>query len=729
MTKDKNKSTKNGKIVIIIISILLALTILGVVLGAALFKFTESLFGGNKEEKDVISAGELNSVENILYQDFKNGELSADEYVKYSMYSVYNNEMLPEKYADINIGINTTDPDKLVEKYQDELSEETLGYYFDKCMMTDVTFLLDEENEEADKSNSFNDLFVMKAYAFEGAMVNLDQIAVSPDENVFVWYTTDGVNACTEDTAQNIADTMEHTIYQYEELFECDYTFEAVVYSKGENYKNQVEILEKYGYSGERLEDTLQVYIFNFGASSALAQHQAVPPTLLELYYKMRSMDEVGAVANPHIRINAKAMEDPEKLEQLYNHELFHEFQGGTLTYGGERELNGEDERIIEATANLASAYATNKTTIKGYLNIWASNAMRTAGNLLSDKTMEMYGYETVGYMLFVYMYNYAQNVPDGLLRISDSMYEDDPLWYLGSVDKEYLIATQRETGLKYLTHNYENKNLIPDPDHNDGINTPRFLIDVNLSDRNSVVKTDKELAKIGIEYYKFDSDFEEYGCEIEFTRERFGTSAYLIGLVDGYYMVLDSFEGEEGNEYTFEPNLYPDVKNFYFMVTNCSLISDTVYSVKFNKTEALDMSEPVGPKPPEEYDKPWEEVDDAGSVGHMSFVNNYPAEPELCEKFITTFYYNAEGNVCRIVLTYYLVNEDIAQEWYEFESENNWLHIHLEENVLTVEYPYDIVAEYSGDTTVEELYEWKEEPSDVIWYMYGDYIDFTPVF
>lgn len=48
MTKDRKKSTKNGKIVIIIISVLLTLTILGVVLGAALFKFTESLFGGNK---------------------------------------------------------------------------------------------------------------------------------------------------------------------------------------------------------------------------------------------------------------------------------------------------------------------------------------------------------------------------------------------------------------------------------------------------------------------------------------------------------------------------------------------------------------------------------------------------------------------------------------------------------------------------------------------------------
>ena len=48
---------------------------------------------------------------------------------------------------------------------------------------------------------------------------------------------------------------------------------------------------------------------------------------------------------------------------------------------------------------------------------------------------------------------------------------------------------------------------------------------------------------------------------------------------------------------------------------------------------------------------------------------------------------------------------------------------------MLTVEYLYDTVAEYYGDNTVEELYEWKEEPSEVIWYMYGDYIDFIPVF
>ena len=167
----------------------------------------------------------------------------------------------------------------------------------------------------------------------------------------------------------------------------------------------------------------------------------------------------VGAVANPHIRINANAMGDPEKLEQLHNHELFHEFQEGTLSYGGERELNRENECIVEATANLASALVTNKTTIHGYLNEHTSNAMRLNSKLLSEEMIERIGSEAVGYALFVYLYNYAQNVPNGLVRIADSMYEEDPLEYLNAVQKYDLIATQRETGIKYLNHkDYDNK-------------------------------------------------------------------------------------------------------------------------------------------------------------------------------------------------------------------------------------------------------------------------------
>lgn len=442
----------------------------------------------------------------------------------------------------------------------------------------------------------------------------------------------------------------------------------------------------------------------------------------------------VGAVANPHIRINANAMGDPEKLEQLHNHELFHEFQEGTLSYGGERELNRENECIVEATANLASALVTNKTTIHGYLNEHTSNAMRLNSKLLSEEMIERIGSEAVGYALFVYLYNYAQNVPNGLVRIADSMYEEDPLEYLNAVQKYDLIATQRETGIKYLNHkDYDNKNLIPDPNFNDGALTPRWEAIVDWTALYKANREDKIMPPIGIDYYTFACDYENYDYTIKFSRENYGTSAYLLGFIDGKYQVVDFIENADVYKYTFKPHLYEEAIDFHLMVINPSLVDDATYSVEFKRKEAVDEDDDLDVEVPDletsDLEEPGLEVDDAGSVGHISFVNNYPAEPEQCEKFITTFYYNAEGNVCRMVLTYYLVNEEIAQEWYEFESENNWLHIHLEENVLTAEYLYDTVAEYYGDNTVEELYEWKEEPAEVIWYMYGDYIDFIPVF
>ena len=710
MGSNKKKKTGNGKIAIIIISVFLGLAVIGGVLGILLFRFTSNLFDGSTDEEISKLTIDTQTVERMLYQDFRNGEISTDEYVKYSLYSVYDNNLLSEKYSDANIGINSTDPDKLVEEYFDELSDETLKYYFDKCMMTDVTFVLGKENAELDSVGSLDDLFVMKAYASEGTITNLDKIAVSSDKKVFVWYTTDGNSACTEEEAQSIANKMENTIIQYEELFDCEYTFEAKVYSKGNNYEKQVEILEKYGYSSQRLEDTLQVYVFDYGAESSLAQHQMIPEGALEFYYKICGGDEVGAVANPHIRINTNAMGDMEKLEQLYNHELFHEFQEGTLSNGGERDFNRENKIIMESTANLASAYVTDKTTVHGYLNINASNAMRLNRELLSEKNIEAIGTEATGYAFFVYLYNYAENVPNGLERIVDAMYEEEPLEYLNAVQQYDLIATQRETGIKYLNHiDYDNKNLVPDPNHNDGAQGPRTEVTVDWTTLYKANREDEVINPIGIEYYDFACDYEDYDYTIKFTRENYGISAYLLGFIDGKYQIVDFIENTDVSKYTFKPHLYEDAIEFNLMIVNPSLLEEATYSLEFERKEA---------------------VGEAGSVGHMSFVVNEPYDEDV-EKYIHTFYYNAEGKVCRYVVTSYLKNEEIAQSWYEYNlsEEVTYIQNHIDGTVVTVEYAYDIAAQMGETIDVEQLKEWKAEPNRSIAIGYGEYIDFTPIF
>ena len=133
-------------------------------------------------------------------------------------------------------------------------------------------------------------------------------------------------------------------------------------------YKNQVSILENAGIDSGYLESAMQVYLVNY-TDSSLALYVGRSGLLRKLINSLKGGDEYDAIVSPYILIKPSSFDDNERLEQLYNHELFHHYQYEILCGHSECEP-GEDPYIIEATANWASSLVTKKTDNNGYATL-----------------------------------------------------------------------------------------------------------------------------------------------------------------------------------------------------------------------------------------------------------------------------------------------------------------------------------------------------------------------
>lgn len=569
----KNRKKTMIKLTVLILLILLVIGILG--LGKLKYNNTEE---GSKEETVTNKL-----LQNQLLIDFQNGEITTDEYVKYNIYAKYDKSMLDQKYSKIPEVCNI---ETLIKKYYNELSDETLKYYVEKVNLNDVTFELNKENTSSEDKNKIglSDFFVSKVYAKSNKVTNLNKAVLSKNGKFVIWYTTTGDSASDYNTAKKVADGLEVTVTQYDELFESKYSYSLNFLHKGKTYENQLKVLESLGIDKSYLEGAMQVYLIEHD-SSALATYYGGNGILIDIFNKFVGGDKNGSIALPYIIIKPSSFSDFERLEQLYNHEMFHHYQYYVLAEKLNKEF-GEDEYICDATANWASALISNKTTTKGYLNEWAGEARKFSSNLMSKELTKIHGKDYLAYALFVYLYNYSMEVEDGTEKIIQSMYENDSLKYL---QENSTIAERRsaffDMALKNLSQDYSNKNLIVDKEYNNGV-----IIKQTIKD-NEEINTIK-INRLGIDYYtlnKENSDFNIYINEEKNSIKE--VYAMIISEKDGVFnkvawMDLNKDERLLG---TTNPINYDNV---YLIVVNSSNIEESYYSFRIEKKEMRENEE-----------------------------------------------------------------------------------------------------------------------------------------
>lgn len=653
-----NKKNKSLRIMIFVILLLLLIVVVMIYL---------------KYKDDKISVNsDLTTIE-LLYNDYNEGKLTTDEYARNLLFDKYNEDLLEEKYKSFKKS-GLSDIDRFIEKHESELSESTLKYYAEKLALKGVTFELDKDNNIQDEDKlALSDLFIEEVNASEDDVTNLEHALLSKNKNFIVWYTESGDSAVDYNTAKTVADGLEDTVEEYKKIFNSDFILELDIFSKGETYEKQKSILKKENISEEYLEKALPVYLINY-TDNAIATYIGGSGFIRKLLDKISGGDKYGAISMPYILIRPSELKkDSERTMQIYNHELFHHYQYTSLCGDTECEP-GDDPYIVEATANLASALVTKKTTTYGFLNEWAAAARKYSSNLLSKEWSKKYGEDNVGYALFVYLYNYSNNIFNGIDTITKSIYEDDALDFLSSyAGTDGSIKVQRELSLKNLTQDYDNMNLIQSPDYDGELK----IIDVNkYINENQVLN---EIYPLGINYYKISYNKEKY-YDINFKREGYNAVLFLIVEKNNKFAIIDSVEKLYDHDNTLSTKDYASFDNLYVVVANTKPETDT-YELTFT-----------------------EKIQEKKKDYYLSFYDCSIMSEDISKK-IDTYYFNEKDNSYKLIVTQYFTDNADIDDYYEIIRDNkNYINVKMKNNIIQYQYSDEAFDKYQTLRTKEKI-------------------------
>ena len=666
--ESNSKKQKGNKGLLIIIIIVCILLIVGFILI------------NNKKNNNVSinSKEEISSVEKI-WEDYNNRILTADEYVKYLLYSDYDSDLLDQKYKS-SAKVDLIEIENFINQHYDDLSDETLKYYLDKINLNGITFNLNQENN--DNSVGLLDIFVEEVHAKSQDVTNLNKAILSKNGNFVVWYTITGDSATDYASAKKVADGLENTVEQYTKLFGYNYSYNSNVFSKGSTYKNQLKVLENANIYTKYLDSAMQVYLVNY-TDSSLAKYIGRTAFLGKLWNKIKGGDEYGAIANPYILIKPSSFNDFERLEQLYNHELFHHYQHEILCGHSECEV-GSDPYILESTANWASSLVTKKTNNNGYLNEWAGTARTFSNNLMSKTFENKYGIGNVGYALFVYLNNYSNYVANGTSNIIRAIYENESYEYIfKNADRDSLIKIQENIALRNLSQDYSNKNLIEDSNYKGKVPIESMISYTNESNNLSNNYKDVDISALAIQYYMI-TDNSNYAYEINLTRDNYYIATFIIAQKNGKYTIVDK-SVNDNKDHTFNTNDYGEYDYLYVAVANVLPYLSDYYSINFKNIQKKDSN----------------------SDKYASFSDCNGVFDE-CNAKIDTFYFNENGIAYKLVITQFLTDEADLDLWLNnIKNNTNYTNVKNKGKIIQYEYTNSWFEKLYGGTYTKDKLEY----------------------
>ncbi|MBQ7809631.1 MAG: hypothetical protein IJ346_01525 [Clostridia bacterium] len=421
-----------------------------------------------------------------ISKDYEEGKIDVNTYFTQLFYCEYNTAKLDDKYKSDYEGFTSSENKKLndlIEKHGDDIDENMIKAYAEKLNMADVKIVCRDNNSpsvgsKAYKASGYNIKTLTNSANVEKTTETttateatiseeelakqdiqnheLDRVILSQSENFLIWYTTIGEDAVTTEEAQSIAEGLEDTIARYNQLFDLEFDYSpAIEWSISTNYKEAVKVLENNSISKSFLNTAMNVYIYNSGSEGPAASHNKISSDGLSQAIA-KFLDD-GYVAYPYIHINRQAFNDEERLQQLYNHELFHEYQD---IYARELGADYSTAPMVysDATANMASALAAEYNTTSSFLNDWASQYFANDNTNLQSITDSV----SYGYGAFPYFYAYSQEVEGWAEPLMYAHTKENPYQYLhDATEHEDMLKIADRLSDYLLTNDFDNNALV----------------------------------------------------------------------------------------------------------------------------------------------------------------------------------------------------------------------------------------------------------------------------
>ena len=247
--KKKEQKKNHKKLFLIMSGVVVAILILAVVM----------IILSNKN-RDYTEAGSFDKIN----QDLLAGELTADEYVDYSLSALLKSDELPSRYqSGATEFFSTEELLKFIEEHALELKSETLQRVGEVIGLSDVEFDMDASaNVPAERRGGFFPWLAQDAYAASKQVKILNKVKLSEGGHFLVFYTDTGEDRITDDKADSILDMAEDIVEKYSSELGLEYKYDKEDVDSLK-INSMRKLMKANGVDDSILKTAMPIYVIN----------------------------------------------------------------------------------------------------------------------------------------------------------------------------------------------------------------------------------------------------------------------------------------------------------------------------------------------------------------------------------------------------------------------------------------------------------------------------------
>lgn len=417
-----------------------------------------------------------------IAEDFRQGKITPDEYLRYMLALGFGTEKLPKEYQTDNTAMM---PDILgiIEEYGEQLSKETLEMAFDAVYQVGIEVGLDASGNVAKSGGNLVGtaldviLQTEKAQAYTQKATTLNRAVLASEENFVVFYTDTGEDAISDAQAEELAEMMEKIRVNYQEKLglEYDFTFHEL---NAKSTKAMKEVLKANGIDEEAYQTAMAVYVANPSSEKTtllafyLGEHfMEWRNKLLTSLASLTGLDEAkwtkSTMGVPSVTMVSSKLDDS-SLELVAAHELGHHYQNlycqaelGKMCPAGKFMTEGGANWMAINVVEEQPDGNVNQDHHQFYID---RGTCYRADELVNEPPEEDACHEagsSIGYPALAFLQNYYQNVDGAVSKLMGALLTEEPLAYLREQATETEFQeTMKSLAQKNLTNEYREEAL-----------------------------------------------------------------------------------------------------------------------------------------------------------------------------------------------------------------------------------------------------------------------------
>jgi len=402
-----------------------------------------------------------------IEEDYRSGELTADEYVNYLIKAAYAPSELPADYQSKET-MMVPDLLGLVDKHFDELNEETIKEAVGTAMLAKIDFGTDASGNVAQGTGG---LWAQKAYAQTKNVKTLNKAKLSERGRFVIFYTDTGADAITEREAEELGGMLEEIIDGYENVLNQPYVYELYTMSNAKT-KRMAEVLKANGIAENITDTAMAVYVANPYAedNGILASYagRRFTETWTDILMKLGGLLGVETAefyntvpAYPFVNILPANVKNT-GLNLVVAHELGHHFSS-LYCYRNSGAACRDNDFVDETLPNWAAVnvipadeQAAGNTLEEHYEAYVERGTCYPIDEVLPEPGREHGCHKSgalAGYLAFAFMENYTQVIPNGVEEVFAALQSNEALMKLYDVaGKENFREVMVRLGERNLT-------------------------------------------------------------------------------------------------------------------------------------------------------------------------------------------------------------------------------------------------------------------------------------